>query len=753
MLKRIRKIQNIGKFVDCQAPGCEFGIVTIIFGHNTQGKSTLTAILRSIQTGNNDILIGRKSFSVTSDKKVEIDFEETGANDSYIFQNRVWNKTNSNILIFDSKFIADNIFEGEKITFDQQKKLNTIIIGKKGQDLNKEINDLQARSDEYARQKTENTKEFSRHFPDFDFDKFKSIPKNNKIEDDIKDKNKGIKFELEKEEIKKTIKTHIHALSEIRYSIRDTFAKTLDIKQEEIETHIKTHFSKDQNARTFLSEGVSFMKERSADDSKRVCVFCGQKLEDKAESLLGLYLAFFKGGYVQLQKEIGGAIDYLKGVNVEAILGKIASDLKAKELDIGLSEIRISELANLKKEFEKELDKKRDLNYSINFETFDRLRAEVEQIKADLEELEKKKINIPSPNPLSDLEKEKGELEIIRKRYEPKWVRFCEDFKNIETEAEKVRRTRDEKRKELEAYSASIFNIHKDTINKLCAEMGAEFEIEDFRPLKKLKGTDERIFTIKFDNHKVDIDNSDDKTPNFTNTLSESDKRLLAFSFFLSFISHDIELNKKIILLDDPMSSFDTERRRKTVHLITDIAYKYTEAGGSEQIVKPRQKIILTHEERFAKELKRLMPDACTLKIEKPVVSGKKGSQINHADFVHDFPDDDISCRIEKIRDMLDKKQFATPFDADCRIVMEHIFKRKYCLQLKDEIANRKGVRTFVNRLSALNVSDYSNEEKNKKFTRLCDDLNIELHDNSTSHSAGDKASILKDFFECLKAI
>ena len=92
MLKRIRRIQNIGRFADCNSAGCEFKDTTIIFGYNTQGKSTLTAILRSLQTGNNDILIGRKTFGSTSAKKIEIDFEENSINQNYIFQNKTWNK-------------------------------------------------------------------------------------------------------------------------------------------------------------------------------------------------------------------------------------------------------------------------------------------------------------------------------------------------------------------------------------------------------------------------------------------------------------------------------------------------------------------------------------------------------------------------------------------------------------------------------------------------------------------------------------
>lgn len=133
MLKRIKKIENIGRLFTAKPPVSEFAKGRqFVFGLNTQGKSTLTAIIRSIQTGNNNILIGRKTFGVTASKKVEIDFEEeVGVNDKYIFQNRAWNKANPNILIFDSKFISENIFDGENITFDQQKNLNTVIIGKK----------------------------------------------------------------------------------------------------------------------------------------------------------------------------------------------------------------------------------------------------------------------------------------------------------------------------------------------------------------------------------------------------------------------------------------------------------------------------------------------------------------------------------------------------------------------------------------------------------------------------------------------
>lgn len=132
MLKRIQKIQNVGKFLSCHPPSCEFGKETVIFGFNAQGKSTLTSIFRSLMSGNGDVLIGRKTFGITSDQLVELDFEESAGLKKVIFQNGKWNNSVKNILIFDTKFISENIFDGESITFDQQKNLNSVIIGKEG---------------------------------------------------------------------------------------------------------------------------------------------------------------------------------------------------------------------------------------------------------------------------------------------------------------------------------------------------------------------------------------------------------------------------------------------------------------------------------------------------------------------------------------------------------------------------------------------------------------------------------------------
>lgn len=62
MLKRISTIQNIGRFKSCSAGAAQFEKITLIFGQNTYGKSTLADLLSSLETGIVDALTTQRTF-------------------------------------------------------------------------------------------------------------------------------------------------------------------------------------------------------------------------------------------------------------------------------------------------------------------------------------------------------------------------------------------------------------------------------------------------------------------------------------------------------------------------------------------------------------------------------------------------------------------------------------------------------------------------------------------------------------------
>jgi len=62
MLERFDRVNKVGLFEDyTHSPGCEFGEVTLIYGENGVGKSTLAAILDSLREKNAGELIRRRS--------------------------------------------------------------------------------------------------------------------------------------------------------------------------------------------------------------------------------------------------------------------------------------------------------------------------------------------------------------------------------------------------------------------------------------------------------------------------------------------------------------------------------------------------------------------------------------------------------------------------------------------------------------------------------------------------------------------
>ena len=102
-------IKNIGQFVNCvqEDKDISFKKHNLIFGENGRGKTTLCAVLRSLQDGNHEHITERITIPSNSRvPEVVINFNTK----NIVFKNQSWTKTISEIVIFDSTFIAQNIY-------------------------------------------------------------------------------------------------------------------------------------------------------------------------------------------------------------------------------------------------------------------------------------------------------------------------------------------------------------------------------------------------------------------------------------------------------------------------------------------------------------------------------------------------------------------------------------------------------------------------------------------------------------------
>lgn len=139
MLDSIRLIRNIGKFDS--ASGCaafELPKLTLIYAENSRGKTTLSAIMRSLATGDPIPISERCRLQSAHPPHVVVQL----ATGLVTFQNNTWTQPLPNMVVFDDAFIDQNVYSGLSVEFEHRQRLHEFIIGAQGVALGKELQAL-----------------------------------------------------------------------------------------------------------------------------------------------------------------------------------------------------------------------------------------------------------------------------------------------------------------------------------------------------------------------------------------------------------------------------------------------------------------------------------------------------------------------------------------------------------------------------------------------------------------------------------
>jgi wobble nucleotide-excising tRNase len=143
LVKKIVSLENIGCFRSLAAKGdVQFKRLTLIYGPNGYGKTTLAGILRSISTGDPAYIDERATLGVATQPQAEI-LLGTGLAK---FGNGAWSATETHLEIFDSTFVNDNVFTGEHVGPEHRKNLYDVVVGASAVALAREIDGIDAKS-------------------------------------------------------------------------------------------------------------------------------------------------------------------------------------------------------------------------------------------------------------------------------------------------------------------------------------------------------------------------------------------------------------------------------------------------------------------------------------------------------------------------------------------------------------------------------------------------------------------------------
>jgi len=616
-IKKFISIENVGRLVNCKQKGPELNRYNLFFAENGRGKTTLCAVLRSLETGEHEHITGRKTLSPTAgDPEVAIRLD-TG---QVQYKSNAWNSTVPDIAIFDATFVAQNVHAGEYVSRDHRTNLLQVIIGQPGITLATQVNNLDAaiRVKNVAIDRAR--KAVNAHFPTgLTLDGFLKLKEDQEVDKKIASKDGELKTAKEADSIKKKALLSEVTVPALPEEFLALLAKTLDDVSADADKRLKEQIARHemhQKGEAWLSDGLEYIK----DDT---CPFCGQSTKDL--ELVDAYKQYFSESYAALIGEIEKAATDLESALGEASIASLGRAIAKNEASTefwkkhvpcefsapdhdGVVAKKTAALRDVVQALVKEkrahpleafaADEEFNAAIADQQTVTDAIDAYNQDVKAANEAIKEKKKEAEEAD-VKAIETGLVLLGLTKKRYEPKVKLLCDDFITLTADKEKLDEDKKKAKAALDTHADKMIGNYETTINKLLQGFGAGFTITGSKK-SYVGGTPVSEYQILINNQPVDLGDATTSVgePCFKTTLSAGDKSTLALAFFLAKLDHDPNKADRIIVFDDPFNSQDRSRRERTAELLK----KY---GGECQ-----QLILLSHDPFFLSLVHEKLPKA-----------------------------------------------------------------------------------------------------------------------------------------------
>ncbi|NQV17822.1 MAG: AAA family ATPase [Armatimonadetes bacterium] len=644
MIKRIKEITNVGTFSNFKDGGkIQFESLTLIYGLNSFGKSTLTDIFRSISLKNNSILQNRKTIpSKYNDlQNIKISYYKDIEEKNIEFKNNNWqlNDYDYYLQIFDSRFINENVFTGLNITRENKVNITDFILGEENVKTALELADLKKEkrtmSGDHTRLKDRineaiieyhiDIKEFFRIKTDFKREEIKTkieslTNQKLKLEEKIKNADSIIK---KKEPVQsKTEINVIKLLDKINLLFKKSFDEINEEAFSKLSNHINNNFQKrDNDEEKWIEKGLfDYLKTEELEKTK--CPFCGQRIEDI--ELIETYKKYFNESFKEfeenIKKELSSTLNQLIEENNRLklsykdniiIFKEYLSIVDNQDFNQDLNELELisgkveNAFQNFKKvlnesviELKAIIEKKNQKPYEAipEYDYFNILQSETDydEIQNDyllkennlIQQIKDFKLSLQNEEIKIELEKiiqEISKYTLLKLRIvnEPIFQKLIEVKAKIDDFGKKIIFKTIELEKNQELFLKNYFDLISLFFKK--------FGCKDYQITKSISKTGYKpviSIHLKYKNIKIN-------EKNISYVLSDSERRALALSIFWAKLITKTKSEKEntIIILDDPVTSFDENRKLKTVGEIFNICNDF------------RQIIILTHYDNFLKKI------------------------------------------------------------------------------------------------------------------------------------------------------
>lgn len=633
-IKRIKEIKNIGTFSNFSWwwPYV-FEKLTFIYWLNTFWKTTLTDVFQSLKYNTPDLLIRRKTIPYQGwDQVITLSIKENSSETDLKYATSNWwaNTVKENLEVFGSEFIHKNLFTWYTIERPNKENFTEFILWEEWVRIAQEIKE--DKQIYWVRNKSLKDK-----LPKYllwkekgEYQKFLGIDINWLNEEQIKTELLELQTSKKEEENRLAQPQKILWIGNVsqvnipKYQItkdieelNTLFQKDYgDMKEELLDTlknHIDSNFSNQDWAQKWIKQWYD-----NITDSSWQCLFCSQSLEN-AKDMMDLYDKYFDKNYSDfiqsveenLEKKVI-TINHTSFWLLTLCQNQLTYWLKYKEIILDpdfqkllteleelISKIDENDLVESKKilieDIKTSISEKNKKPYKkideIDFLSFEKkLKKYLEQISLVNIILEKIQVYVTA---LKEKYKDTSKItESIKKIWIEIEQKACisariaqdEDCKKFLTEIEELRELKQKYTKaedDLKASQNTYLISYFDKIN----ELFQKFWSSNFT-LEKIENNHwhKPVYSLLVKFHGSEIWNDWMQT-----VFSESDRRALALAVFFAKIElkEQSERENRIIILDDPITSFDNERTKIFIDYLWEI-YDWIS-----------QLIILTHYSKF----------------------------------------------------------------------------------------------------------------------------------------------------------
>lgn len=618
-LKKITTIKNVGRFKAARISGGEYGRFTLIYGGNGRGKTTLCAILRSLQRNEPKLIQRRKTFLAAAEPEVGLLLDSGPAR----FSGGAWTAAQPDIHIFDQQFVTDNVHGGDQIDVEHRRNFYRIVVGPTGVALAEEVDRLDADATTKQSEITSEKKVLEQHVPaGMKLEAFLKLAADADIDDKIDKAAKALKAVNDGATIAARKLLGVQSLPALPHGFLDLLAKGVDGIAADAAARVQgqlAHHDFRDGGEEWLSQGLPHV----VDDR---CPFCATPLG--GNSLIDAYRGYFSEAYAahkaaiaDMSTMLNQALSSTAALRVEQSFAQVSTDAEFWKAYCDHSYKPSGAADRISGEVEAVFDAAKamlvakaaapleSVELSTAFieaqATWSATSVELEADVATFAEANRHIQAVKDANAVANkasAEAMLATLQAVKKRHSAPVLGLASNYATLLSDKKALVEAKDAKKAALDTYDETILGAYEADINRFLVSFGASFRVAQCSK-NYIGKVPQSTYCLRFDTSDIDVTKANAEEPSFDTTMSAGDKNTFALAFFLSQLKRDPDIANKIVVFDDPFTSLDDFRRAMTAKEIVRMG----------EPSKAAQVILLSHDKFFLDAVRGMFHGAtCT---------------------------------------------------------------------------------------------------------------------------------------------